>query len=45
MCNSVKKHYAAGLRSYDVFINTNGANIFLDNAYEVPDTDGVKIGQ
>ena len=43
VCNSVKKHYAVGLGSYDVFINTNGASIFLDNAYEVPDTEGVKI--
>ena len=43
VCNSVKKHYAVGLGSYDVFINTNGASIFLDNAFEVPDTEGVKI--
>ena len=43
VCNSVKKHYAVGLGSYDVFINTNGASIFLDNAIEVPDTEGVKI--
>ena len=41
--NNVKNHYAVGLGSYDVFINTNGASIFLDNAFEVPDTDGVKI--
>ena len=43
VCNSVKSHYAVGLGSYDVFINTNGASIFLDNAIEVPDSDGVKI--
>ena len=43
VCNNVKNHYAVGLGSYDVFINTNGASIFLDNAFEVPDTDGVKI--
>ena len=43
VCNSVKNHYAVGLGSYDVFINTNGASIHLDNAYEVPDTPGVKI--
>ena len=43
VCNSVKNHYALGLGSYDVFIYTNGASIFLDNAFEVPDTEGVKI--
>ena len=43
VCNSVKNHYAVGLGSYDVFINTNGASIFLDNAIEVPDAEGVKI--
>ena len=43
VCNSVKNHYAVGLGSYDVFINTNGASIFLDNAFEVPDANGVKI--
>ena len=41
--NKVKNHYAVGLGSYDVFINTNGASIFLDNAIEVPNTEGVKI--
>ena len=43
VANNVKSHYAAGLGSYDVFINTNGASIFLENAIEVPDTDGVMI--
>ena len=43
VCNNVKNHYAVGLGSYDVFIYTNGASIFLDNAFEVPDTEGVKI--
>ena len=43
VCNFVKSHYAVGLGSYDVFINTGGASIFLDNAIEVPDTPGVKI--
>ena len=43
VCNFVKNHYAVGLGSYDVFINTGGASIFLDNAIEVPDTPGVKI--
>lgn len=41
--NKVKNHYAVGLGSYDVFINTNGASIFLDNAFEVPNTPGVMI--
>ena len=43
VCNNVKNHYAVGLGSYDVFIYTNGASIFLDNAFEVPDSEGVKI--
>jgi hypothetical protein len=43
VCNSVKNHYAVGLGSYDVFVSTNGASIFLDNTFEVPDTEGVKI--
>ena len=41
--NNVKNHYAVGLGSYDVFINTGGASIFLDNPFEVPDQPGVKI--
>ena len=41
--NKVKNHYAVGLGSYDVFINTNGASIFLDNAFEVPNAPGVMI--
>ncbi len=41
--NQVKNHYAVGLGSYNVFINTNGAVIYLDNAIEVPDTEGVMI--
>ena len=32
VANDVKHHYAVGLGVYDVFINTNGAEIFLDNA-------------
>ena len=32
-----------GLGSYDVFINTNDVSIFLDNEYEVPDAEGVKL--
>lgn len=41
--NNVKNHYAVGLGVYDVFINTNGASIFLDNAIEVPDAENVLI--
>lgn len=41
--NNVKKHYAVGLGVYDVFINTNGASIYLDNAIEVPNTEDVLI--
>lgn len=43
VCNKVKNHYAVGLGSYDVFINTGGASIFLDNPFEVPDVSGVRI--
>ena len=43
VCNSVKNHYGVGFGSYDVFINTGGASIFMDNAIEVPDTPGVRI--
>lgn len=43
VCNNVKKHYALGLGVYDVFINTGGASIYLDNAIEVPNTADVLI--
>ncbi|MFQ9516347.1 MAG: leucine-rich repeat protein [Eubacterium sp.] len=43
VANNVKNHYAVGLGIYDVFINTNGASIYLDNAIEVPDTKNVLI--
>ncbi|MFQ9516348.1 MAG: discoidin domain-containing protein [Eubacterium sp.] len=43
VANNVTKHYAVGLGVYDVFIYTNGASIFCDNAIEVPDTPGVRI--
>ena len=36
VANKVKEHYAVGLGIYNVFINTNGAAIELDNAIEVP---------
>jgi hypothetical protein len=41
--NNVENHYAVGLGCYDVFINTGGASIFLDNAVEVPDAPGVML--
>lgn len=41
--NNVKNHYALGLGIYDVFINTNNAEIFLDNAIEVPNSPGVML--
>jgi hypothetical protein len=41
--NNVKHHYAVGMGIYDVFINTNGAEIFLDNAIEVPNAEDVII--
>lgn len=41
--DNVTKHYAIGLGVYDVFINTDGASIFLDNAIELPNTPGVLI--
>lgn len=43
VANNVTKHYAVGLGIYDVFIYTNGASIFCDNAIEVPDAPGVRI--
>lgn len=43
IANNVKNHYAVGVGVYDVFINTNGASIYLDNAIEVPDTPNVLI--
>lgn len=41
--NQVTTHYAVGLGIYDVFINTNGASIFIDNAIEVPNKEGVIV--
>lgn len=41
--NNVKSHYAVGLGVYDVFIYTNDASIYLDNAVEVPDTPNVLV--
>ena len=47
--NDVKKHYAVGLGVYNVFIYTgpsydaSGVGIQMDNAIEVPNTDGVLV--
>ena len=41
--DNVEEHYAVGLGVYDVFINTNGASVFLDNAIEVPNKPNVLI--
>ena len=41
--DGVKRHYAVGLGVYDVFINTGGKSVFLDDAVEVPDSPGVVI--
>ncbi|MDD7794454.1 fibronectin type III domain-containing protein [Clostridium sp. 'White wine YQ'] len=41
--NRVNNHLAVGLGVYDVFINTNGASIFMDNAIEVPNKENVTI--
>ena len=43
VADGVKKHYAVGLGVYDVFINTNGHSVYLDDAVEVPDTPGVLV--
>ncbi|MBP5772566.1 MAG: fibronectin type III domain-containing protein [Eubacterium sp.] len=41
--DNVDSHYAVALGIYDVFINTNGASIHLDNAIEVPNKPDVMI--
>ena len=41
--DNVNSHYAVGMGIYDVFINTNGASIYLDNAIEVPNKPNVLI--
>ena len=43
VADGVKRHHAAGLGVYDVFINTGGRSVFLDNAVEVPDAPGVVV--
>lgn len=41
--DEVENHYVVGLGMYDVFINTNGADMYLDNAMEVPNKTGVLV--
>lgn len=41
--NNVNEHYVVGIGVYDVFINTNGASIYLENAIEVPDKPKVLV--
>ncbi len=43
VADGVTRHYAVGLGVYDVFINTGGKSVFLDDAIEVPDAPGVVI--
>ena len=43
VADHVKSHHAVGLGIYDVFINTDGNSVFLDDAIEVPDAAGVAI--
>ena len=43
VADNVKHHYAVGMGVYDVFIDTEGKSVFLDDAVEVPDTPGVTI--
>ena len=43
VANNVQKHRLLGIGVYDVFINTNGADIHCQNAIEVPDAPGVQV--
>ena len=43
VADGVKRHRAVGLGVYDVFINTDGNSVFLDDAVEVPDAPGVVV--
>lgn len=43
IADNVQEHYAVGLGIYEVFINTNGAGVFVENAVECPNTPGVRI--
>lgn len=43
VADHVQWHEASMLGIYDVFINTNGADIAIENSIEVPERTGVKI--
>lgn len=43
VADHVQWHEAYMLGIYDVFINTNGANVAVDNSVEVPERTGVKV--
>lgn len=43
VADGVRTHRAVGLGVYDVFINTGGKSVFLDDAIEVPDAAGVVV--
>lgn len=43
VADHVKSHEASMLGIYDVFVNTAGAEIAIENSIEVPNTPGVKI--
>lgn len=43
VADNVVNHEAYMLGIYDVFINTNGARIAVDNSIEVPNTKGIKV--
>lgn len=43
VADHVQWHDAAMLGIYDVFINTNGANVAIESSVEVPERTGVKV--
>jgi len=43
VAEGVRRHRAVGLGIYDVFIDTGGNSVFLDDAIEVPDRPGVVV--
>lgn len=43
VADHVKYHEASMLGIYDVFVNTNGAEIAIENSVEMPNSSGVKL--
>ncbi|MCL2651465.1 MAG: T9SS type A sorting domain-containing protein [Candidatus Azobacteroides sp.] len=43
VADNVQWHEASMLGIYDVFINTNGADVAIENSVEVPERTGVKV--